>query len=562
MQRRHTKRPTLLDSQIFRVELEVGQRAAVGGVFIFLAFLAFRIFTPFPDSAAFLRDLLGAGIGFATLSRLILVRLQTKYAENLAWRVRWRTLIRGVSLLLALCWGLLSILTYKTFGISMPFFTVTIINFGIGTIALHNLGLDLVLVRSYLPLIVGLPILSFVIWPQEGQTAIVVGLVLYVVYLMFLAGKAHALTWEAMENRNLIQAQRDQLTAVLDAIPGYVFWTDPAGNYLGMNRKLREALGQSSEELIGKRVHSPAEFSVFLNSGEKERLIETLFSLRNNPHAALVAMKKYRSGTETDVVVIALDIEDRQRAQRELEEARAKASESARLAALGTMAAGIAHEINNPLQVIRSLAQLLQNPPEKFSMSPNEMASRIDKTAQRIARIISGLRAFARPGTADPIEHVNLGSLLSEVVELARISRPAHDIAIEITHLPKDLWIDCRRTEIGQVLINLINNALDAVEQLPERWVRVSVFDFGDTVEIRVTDSGKGIPASIADKIMLPFFTTKLATSGIGLGLSISASILERHHGSLSIDKKSPNTCFVITLPKRERREQVWQTLF
>jgi signal transduction histidine kinase len=122
--------------------------------------------------------------------------------------------------------------------------------------------------------------------------------------------------------------------------------------------------------------------------------------------------------------------------------------------------------------------------------------------------------------------------------------------------MEKSLRIDCRPTEISQVLLNLLNNAVDAVQPLAEKWVELQVRSAGKDVEISVMDSGKGIPEKIRDKVGQPFFTTKVVGHGTGLGLSISRGIVEAHGGHLNLDTQCEHTRFVVTLPKAVAREQ------
>jgi signal transduction histidine kinase len=118
--------------------------------------------------------------------------------------------------------------------------------------------------------------------------------------------------------------------------------------------------------------------------------------------------------------------------------------------------------------------------------------------------------------------------------------------------IDENLTIQCRPSEISQVLLNLLNNAFDAVEDLPQRWVKIDVKEVDDQVNLTVTDSGQGIDVALRDKIMQPFFTTKPVGKGTGLGLSISSGIVESHHGKFVLDPKSPFTSFQMTLPKRQ----------
>ena len=116
------------------------------------------------------------------------------------------------------------------------------------------------------------------------------------------------------------------------------------------------------------------------------------------------------------------------------------------------------------------------------------------------------------------------------------------------------MTLAARSVHIAQVLLNLLHNASDAVSGTPDPWIWLEVIERNESVELRITDSGKGIPLLIQEKIFQPFFTTKDVGTGTGLGLSISMGIIRDHGGQLEIDNNCPNTCFVIRLPK-------WQNL-
>ena len=110
--------------------------------------------------------------------------------------------------------------------------------------------------------------------------------------------------------------------------------------------------------------------------------------------------------------------------------------------------------------------------------------------------------------------------------------------------------MNCRSTQIEQVLLNLLSNSYDAIVNTPGPWILIVVKSNGQTAEISVTDSGKGIAPEIVSKIMQPFYTTKEVGKGTGLGLSISLGIIKSHHGEFYYDQNSKNTRFVIQLPK------------
>lgn len=233
--------------------------------------------------------------------------------------------------------------------------------------------------------------------------------------------------------------------------------------------------------------------------------------------------------------------------------------QSSRMASLGEMASAIAHEINNPLAIISGQVDLLRSYAAKGEVPKDKLMTaieRVDKMALRVAVIIRGLRTFSRDGSGDPLETVPLGTLIEDTVALcqARFLNHGVNLAVSIDKDSRTADLECRPTQISQVLVNLLNNAFDAAKDRPERWVNLDAEAFGDFVQIRVTDSGAGIPPEIQDKVMQPFFTTKSIGEGTGLGLSISLGIVSSHDGKLSIDKACPNTRFVILLPRRQMK--------
>ncbi|MGE0762346.1 MAG: DAHL domain-containing protein [Bdellovibrionales bacterium] len=233
---------------------------------------------------------------------------------------------------------------------------------------------------------------------------------------------------------------------------------------------------------------------------------------------------------------------------------------SAKMSALGEMAGGVAHEINTPLAIISMRIEQIEECVQENDFSAMDVLETLGvvrRTAERIAKIVNGLRFFARDGRRAAPQDTSVDSIIEETLSLCQERFSNHGVQLEYPQHKslESLRIHCRSVEISQVLLNLLNNAYDAIQPLPQKWIRIDVEDLDEYVQISVTDSGSGIPMEIRDKLTQPFFTTKELGKGTGLGLSISRGIVESHHGHFYLDTQSPHTRFVAQVPKKAQVE-------
>jgi C4-dicarboxylate-specific signal transduction histidine kinase len=257
--------------------------------------------------------------------------------------------------------------------------------------------------------------------------------------------------------------------------------------------------------------------------------------------------------TEEGLTVFYSDITEEKNLREKLELEQMMREE--RIEALSHMAGGLAHEISNPLAIIHALASDLQRASAVGTVMPTaevkEASESIVATSDRAMRILRGLRGFGREAGNDPMEPAAVYDIVEECVELQQGRLERHNVLLKV-ELAEDLPpVFCRATQIGQIVTNLLNNALDAVVQADteERWISLTAKDCGEHIEVDVTDSGAGIEDQHKARLMEPFFTTKGFEKGTGIGLSLSRAIAQEHGGTLTLCDEKERTCFRLVLP-------------
>gem|GEM_PF-4105577 len=363
-------------------------------------------------------------------------------------------------------------------------------------------------------------------------------------------------------HQSVAKAQKN-LESILDSVLFGVAIVD-------MNTKLRAlngtALGmlgyENADELLGRTCHSsicPSEQDKcpILDLGERiDSSVRTMVRKDGTRVPIMKSVTPIVLGGEELLLESFMDITENVRAEEEMNRMRAQMIQSQRLESIGTLASGVAHEINNPLNIVMNFAQMILD--DDTSGEPClEYAKRIVGESERMAQIVKNLLAFSRNQKEIDVA-VDMASLVQTTLSLVRASfrRDQIDIACDFgTALPQ---VQCRKQQIQQVLMNLLTNARDAVN---ERFgpnseekrivVRTSVVDEGALrwIRLQVEDNGGGISAECADRLFDPFFTTKPKDKGTGLGLSISYGIVKEHDGRLHFDSTlGVGTTFMVDL--------------
>ncbi|TPV96528.1 MAG: GHKL domain-containing protein [Myxococcales bacterium FL481] len=266
------------------------------------------------------------------------------------------------------------------------------------------------------------------------------------------------------------------------------------------------------------------------------------------------------SGDESDVLAFLVNslaeevgtlVEELHREREELRATRDLMVQTEKLAALGLLAGGVAHEINQPLTVIHSLVGMMRMSEEVPISEHADDLDLVVAAAERIGRIVDSVRTYGRadPFALEPIDP--LGPVADALVLVGDVLRQSGVRVVErIADDRPTILADAKRLE--QVFVNLLSNARDALAECPpgERVVEISLRVVADWLVYEVRDTGPGVPADIASRIFDPFYTTKPAEQGTGLGLSVSLGIVEEHGGQITYQPTSDGWCrFVVKLP-------------
>jgi len=253
------------------------------------------------------------------------------------------------------------------------------------------------------------------------------------------------------------------------------------------------------------------------------------------------------------VLISFVDLTEQIKALNLISDQQKSLQETSKMSSLGVMAACIAHEINNPLSVLKIHAEMIKLHATSESINHESLidsAQKINDTITRIGKIINGVKMHSRDTSSDPFQRCNIKEIIDDTLEFSHYKILKENVNVTIKEAMV-LEIDCIPSQISQVLVNLIKNSIDAIRDLNEKWIEIEIDKNDQSLMLKLTDSGTGIPLEIQTNIFNPFFTTKKAGQGTGLGLAISKGIIDKHHGRLYIDNKSPNTRFVIELPLR-----------
>lgn len=359
----------------------------------------------------------------------------------------------------------------------------------------------------------------------------------------------------------------EEFQAIMDAAVDGVVLVDHRGRIQAFNRAAERLFGYPAAEVLGANINIlMPEPDRSAHDGYIARFLATRIPHIIGRGREVEARRKDGSlfpvflsvgaveGSEPPRFIgFVQDISFRRRAEEDTHRLQERLTHVSRLATVGEMSAGIAHELNQPLTAVANYAQAcdrLLGLPDPDIEEIREALKQITSQAVRAGDIIRRLRALARNDVTKR-EPTDINTLVSELTDLIQLDAKTHDVQYRSELAARLPQVEVDRAQVQQVILNLVRNAIEALAETTSapRQVTVRTQELADrAVEITVCDNGPGVAESIAPRLFDPFCTTK--THGTGLGLAISRTIIKSHQGSLDYRPNTPRgACFTVRLP-------------
>jgi two-component system NtrC family sensor kinase len=349
-----------------------------------------------------------------------------------------------------------------------------------------------------------------------------------------------------------LRHQEEFRRRLLESFPDLILVIDLEGRYTFISPRIRDLLGYGPEQLLGKKIGEVED-----TSAELVTLYHSVAMSQQAPAASEYGARHHdgtwrtmrgrasrlldAEGKPAGVIISVHDITVEKRLEQQI-------IQSERLAAMGQMIGGFAHELNNPLTSILGMTELAQE--GEASESTRKQLGVLHQQARRAAEIVQNLMYFARP-PAPGRSAVNLSELIQRTLHLQAYPLRKSNITVDFLQEPTLPAVTADPNQLMQVFMNLILNAEQAIRQARDTGsIRIRLGARPDSVWVTFQDDGPGIAADILPHIFDPFFTTKRPGRGTGLGLSICKTVLREHGGNIeAADAPGGGAVFTLTLP-------------
>ncbi len=380
-----------------------------------------------------------------------------------------------------------------------------------------------------------------------------------------------------------LKASEEKYRSLVESIDDSVYMVDKDCQYLSANNKVLSEYGLAENQIVGKNFsdfHSPEETREFADGVKKvcKTGSATQYEAHNEEHdkwaiRTLNPIKEPDTKKVKAISVVSMNITERVKAEKELKKTYNKLKETQnqliqneKIAALGRLASGLAHQIRNPLEIIIMGVEFLGSTLCNKDLNHEKSIEKIKEAVNRTNQIITDFLSFSRKSELK-FESVDVCLLLDETVRLIEHRINVKKVKIERNYPEESLKVKADRNMLEQVFMNLLNNGIDAMSKGDKIRIKVNsnkamhvedkigyrandYFKIGKKMTVvEFEDTGKGIPEDVLPKVFEPFFTTKKSGKGTGLGLSLAHLIIDRHYGKIDVQSEvNKGTKFTLKL--------------
>jgi|LGVE01.1.fsa_nt_gb PAS domain S-box-containing protein len=354
-----------------------------------------------------------------------------------------------------------------------------------------------------------------------------------------------------------IKQSRERYRSLVESAEDFIFTVDDSGCFRSLNSFTAAFFGGVPSQFIGRPLSNLFSQEI----AEKQlKLIKSVFQFgKSMRDEFMVARGEYQiwlnanfmprkdeNGNVTSVLCIARDITESKKLENQL-------INTEKLASMGTLAAGVAHEINNPLGIILGFTDLLLEKADKNSQNCQDLKT-IERHGLHCKAVVENLLSFARQGEGQSV-YCDINEAIKDIINVVNHSLEMNDIELRLDLAPGLPRAKGDSRQMQQVLLNLINNAVAAMQQNGRLEIKTALDADCEKIIVVVRDNGRGIPKEYIDRIFDPFFTTKSEGQGTGLGLFVSHGIISKYKGTITCEsstveasKKLRGTTFTLAL--------------
>lgn len=356
-----------------------------------------------------------------------------------------------------------------------------------------------------------------------------------------------------------LRESEERFRSVVESATDAIVLADRGGNIISWNNAAQRLFGYTADEVAGKPL------TILMPACYREAHQRGVERVRSNGHSRVIGKTLELHGLKKDGAEFPLELslgtwKTKEgtfysgiiRDTTERKQLQDRLIQAEKLAGLGTLVSGMAHEINNPIQGVLGMAELILD--EQAPDTIREYAQDIIEYSKHIAAVVRDVSCYARPGSQEDEIDVDLCERLTEVIKM--VQRCPHFGTVEVvTQFQPIPRLRARRVEIDQVFVNLLSNAVQAMEG--KGRLELATQNGGGRMSVRISDTGCGIPKALRHKIFDPFFTTKDPGKGTGLGLSIVHQIVSKYGGTIGIEsEEGQGSTFTVQFPAENRKRE------